>query len=741
MTIKKKPPFTFLYFTFLYFTVFSSLFAQKNFDTPSFDVQFVTKPQYKIDGVMNEPDWSNHLVAKDFWQYFPTDTLQAKAKTEVYMFYDEMYLYIAAKCFTVGKKFIIPSLKRDYRAGGNDNISFVFDTFNDQTNAFLFGLNPMGVMREALISNGGSDLQYFNAYWDNKWEGNSKMYDDYWTCELKIPLKTLRYKEGSVKWNFMSYRFDSQTNESSSWVRIPQNQLIFNLAFTGPMNFKKPLAKPGVNLAVIPYLRTGLASDFTKKPTKTTPQNGIGLDAKIAITSGMVLDLTVNPDFSTVEADRQIQNLTRFDISYSYPEQRLFFLENSDLFGNFGNQNITPFFSRRVGLATDTTTGLYTPNRILYGARLNGKLGDNWRIGVMNLQTDKDETKGISDANTTVAVVQRKLFSRSNISAILVNKQTLSPELNSQLSAYNRVGGLEYNLASKDNRWLGKLYYYHAFTPSKEIEKGSTGLFLTYNVPKFQLTWAQDWVGKDFEAEAGFVPRRDVFHIFPQAQLNFYPRGRLINKHNIGVSYEQFSMPKLGVTDESYALSWNPSFQNTSQLTISLIGNYTYLFGEFDPTRSGKTPLKLGTSYRYNNVQAMFFSNQRNKIGLIAQATAGQYFDGTIVSLSGAATYRLQPFGTLTGNFSFSQIKSTAGSSTLFLIGPRTDITFSKSVFWTTFLQYNSLSNNVNINSRLQWRFKPVSDFFLVYSDNYFADTFLVKNRAIIAKLTYWFNV
>ncbi len=740
MIAQKKPFFKFLFFLFFCFTAPSPLFAQKNFDTPSFDVKFISKPNYKIDGNMNEADWSKHLVAKDFWQYFPSDTLQAKAKTEIYMCYDETYLYMAAKCFTTGDKYIVPSLRRDYRAGGNDNISFVFDTFNDQTNAFLFGVNPLGVMREALISNGGSDIQYFNTYWDNKWEGNSKIYDNYWTCELKIPLKTLRYKEGSVKWNFMSYRFDSQTNESSSWVRIPQNQLIFNLAFTGPMNFEKPLAKPGANLAVIPYLRTGLATDFTKNPTKNTPQNGVGIDAKIAVTSGMVLDLTVNPDFSTVEADRQIQNLTRFDISYSYPEQRLFFLENADLFGGFGNQNVTPFFSRRVGLATDTTTGLFTPNRILYGARLNGKLDDNWRLGIMNVQTAKDESKGISDANTTVAVVQRKLFSRSNIAMILVNKQTLSPELNSQLLAYNRVGGLEYNLASKDNRWQGKAYYYQAFTPKQEIDKGSTGLFLTYNVPRFQLTWVQDWVGKGFDAEAGFVPRRDVFHIFPQAQLNFYPRGRLINRHNIGVSYEQFSMPNLGVTDQSYVLTWNPSFQNTSQLTINLTGNYTYLFSDFDPTRSGNKPLKVGTKYRYNNAQIMYFSDQRKRFGFMAQATVGQYFDGTIANVSGSGSYRFQPFGTLSANFSLSQIKSGAGTGTLFLIGPRADVTFTKSIFWTTFLQYNSLANNVNINSRLQWRFRPVSDFFLVYSDNYFADSFLVKNRVIIAKLTYWFN-
>ena len=119
----------------------------------------------------------------------------------------------------------------------------------------------------------------------------------------------------------------------------------------------------------------------------------------------------------------------------------------------------------------------------------------------------------------------------------------------------------------------------------------------------------------------------------------------------------------------------------------------------------------------------------------------GQNFDGAIASLTGAIIYRFQPYGTLNLNYSLSHITSSHGKGNLLLIGPRTDITFSRSLFWTTFFQYNNLTNNVNINSRIQWRFRPVSDFFLVYSDNYFADSFLVKNRAIIAKLTYWLNL
>lgn len=698
---------------------------------------------------MDENEWANYQVTDQFWQYFPLDSIRAQNRTELYMTYDENFLYVAAKCYTTGNKFIVPSFRRDYRATGNDNISFIFDTFQDKTNAFLFGMNPFGVMREALISNGGSDTQFFNTFWDNKWEGDSKIYDTYWTTEVKIPFRTVRYMEGSAAWNFMCYRFDSQTNEQSSWVRIPQNQLFFNLAFTGPMEFEKPLKKPGMNLAVIPYVRAGQATDFLKEPKGRSPQNSIGADLKVGITPGLILDATINPDFSTVEADRQIQNLTRFDISLSFPEQRQFFLENSDLFGTFGsqetylsglgNQNFTPFYSRRVGLELDTTTGTYTPIRILSGLRLNGKVSNNLRIGLLNVQTARDAERGISDANTTVAVVQQKVFSRSNITALFINKEVFNPTVSQ--NRYNRVAGLEYNMASPDNRWLGKLYYHQAFSPAVGSGKLSTGASLTRNMYRYQFVWNHYYIGENFEAEVGVVPRRNVFRVNPRFQLNFYPGNRIVNRFSLGTSYEEYRKFNSGLTDQAFGLIGDVTFQSSATLVWQVAHTYTILLADFDPTRSGNRPLRQGTDYRYTQARFDFISDRRKKISLEMQGVVGQNFNGSIASLTGALIYRFQPYGTLTLNYGLSRVTSSEGQGNLFLIGPRADVTFSKSLFWTTFFQYNNLTNNVNINSRLQWRFRPVSDFFLVYSDNYFSDNFMVKNRVLVAKLTYWFNL
>jgi hypothetical protein len=719
-----------------------SVFAQTDKFIPSpFTVKTISE-KIKVDGILEENVWKQGQTVGDFWQYFPKDSVKANHQTEIFMATDDKNLYIAAKCYSKGKDYIVTSNRRDFRAGGNDNISFIFDTFNDKTNAFMFGINAFGVMREALISNGGSDNNYFNLFWDNKWQGQSKIYDGYWTCEMAIPLSTLRFSEGSDRWNFLSYRFDTQTNETSSSVRIPQVQLIFNLAFMAPMHFEKPMRKTGANISLIPYIAAGSLRDFEKNNPSSGNRLTIGGDAKVAITSGLNLDLTINPDFSNVEADRQVTNLTRFDISY--PEQRQFFLENSDLFTNFGSENANPFFSRRIGIAQDSTSGLSVQNAINFGVRVSGKLNDNWRVGVMGVQSAEDKFKGISSTNYIVGAIQRKIFSRSNIAFIYVDKNSLNPEIGKVLNSYNRVAGLEYNLATIDNRWAGKLYHHLSYSSVNQNDNFSHGGNLTFFSRKFRFDWAHEWVGKGYNAEVGFVPRNDYLHIAPLARLNFYPNGKFINRYDIGSSYDVTSVAGYGISDRQISTGWNVTFQNTAKLFVLLANNYTFQYNyKFNPLRDNKESsiLPIGSSFTYNNLKLDYTSNQRKKVGLLMTGVIGEYYNGTIASFTGSASYRYQPFGSVTLNYTYNHITSPTAKNDIFLIGPKVDLTFTKSVFWTTFVQYNSQFDNLNINSRFQWRFAPVSDFFLVYTDNYNTFNGLAKNRAIFAKITYWFNV
>jgi hypothetical protein len=85
-------------------------------------------------------------------------------------------------------------------------------------------------------------------------------------------------------------------------------------------------------------------------------------------------------------------------------------------------------------------------------------------------------------------------------------------------------------------------------------------------------------------------------------------------------------------------------------------------------------------------------------------------------------------------------LPSPYSSANLFLIGPRLDLTFTDKLFLTTYVQYNNQIDNLNVNVRLQWRFAPVSDLFIVYSENSYPGNFQNKDRGLVIKISYWLN-
>jgi len=700
-----------------------------------------TDAEITIDGVLDEEVWQLATAATDFWQYFPTDSVISKYRTEVYMVYTEDKLYLAAKCYAPGSDYIIPSLKRDYSAGGNDNITFLFDPFNDGSNAFVFGMNPYGVRREALITEGGTNFSNWKSAWDNKWEGEAVIYDDYWTLEIAIPFKSLRYNSGSQNWRFNCYRFDTQSNEIMSWARVPRNQSIMNLAFMGNMKWEEPLKKSGTNISFIPYTSATYTRDHEGGSENGEFDFSLGGDAKIALTPGLNLDLTINPDFSQVEVDRQVTNLSRFEIFF--PERRQFFLENSDLFDGFGGNEINPFFSRRIGIVEDTATGRNILNPIIIGARLNGKIGEDWRVGLLNMTTANDHSNGLPVFNYTVAAVQRKVFSRSSVGAIFVNKQALEPSTD-LYDSYNRMFGIDYNLLSPDNKWVGKTFVHKVFLEDKARDTWAHGLRIEYRVRKFRAKWRHAYVGENYDPQVGFVRRKNFFRVAPEFGLFFYPGAGPINNYEVSIVSDFLYKPGFGKSDHNIFLKWNGTLRDGRRFRVALLHRYTYLFDEFDPTHSEDgIPLPDSSEYNDLSLSITYSSDRRKKFNYRLSTNVGEFFDGFRASIGGSTSYRFQPYGSISLDFNVNYIalNEPHPTTTLYLIGPRLDLTFTKKLFFSALVQYNSQIENLNINARLQWRFKPVSDFFLVYTDNYGTEGLGIRNRSIVAKVTYWLNL
>ncbi|PQB05153.1 DUF5916 domain-containing protein [Aureitalea marina] len=707
--------------------------------TKEVTVKYIDTP-ITLDGSLDEPAWEAVEPATDFWQYFPTDSVQSRNQSEIRFLFDDKNLYVGIKVNAIGNDYVVPSLRRDFRAGGSDNITLMFDTFNDGTNAFLFGTNPEGVRREALVSGGGTELRGFTTSWDTKWYAETVKYDGYYISEWIIPLFAFKFREGETRWRFNSYQFDTQDNERNTWINIPQNQFIFNLAYMGDMVFERPLGKNKSPISLIPYIN-GLAGQDLEGDDKFTDFK-FGGDAKFTIGSSLNLDLTVNPDFSQVEVDQQVTNLTRFEINL--PERRQFFIENSDLFADFGNaRNANPFFSRRIGIAQDTA-GNTIQNDIIAGARLSGKLNNNFRIGLLNVQTVSDEENEIPSNNNTVVALQQKVFSRSNISFLFVNRQATSDEdFLEPEEEYNRVVGLDYNLANADNSWNGKFYVHKAFTPGVDQDDWSTGFRLQYNSNTWRIRGSALYVGENFNSDLGFIRRKDILRADPQIEYLLFPKGSFINRHTFGIVPIGVWRPNedFKLADSNIILRWDAELRNTGQMSARIFNRYTYLFGEFDPSISDGIPLPAMTDYSYTSVQLEYRSDQRKVLSFRVNPTFGEFFNGNIITVQGEINYRAQPYFNLAIQARYDKIDlpQPYSDNDIWLIGPRIDVTFSKSIFWNTFIQYNSNIDNVGINSRLQWRFAPLSDLFLVYNDNYFTgDVFYPRFRTINLKVTYW---
>ena len=639
--------------------------------------------------------------------------------------------------------FIIPSLRRDFSAGGSDNITLLFDTFNDGTNAFIFGTNPYGIKREMLLSGGGSELRDFTMAWDTKWKCKTAIKEDHYIAEMIIPLSAFKYREGETKWRFNSYQFDTQDNERNTWVNIPQNQFIFNLAYMGEMIFEKPLGKSKTPVSIIPYVNTITAKDFENDVSQTDLK--FGGDAKFTIGNSLNLDLTINPDFSQVEVDQQVTNLTRFEISL--PERRQFFIENSDLFADFGNnRDSNPFFSRRIGIAQDAN-GNTIENNIIGGVRLSGKVNNNLRVGLLTMQTAEDIKNEIPTVNNSVITLQQKVFKRSNISVMFINKQaTKEYSFLTDEDKYNRIIGLDYRLASEDNTWVGKYFLHKSFSQGVKDKNYSAGFSTQYFDRDFNVRLSGVYVGDNYESDLGFLRRTDIFKITPKIERTFWPIESTIQKHSFSITPIFIWKPDLNFKNSDYTVisRWQAKFKNTGEFTAEMYNRFTYLFSAFDPTGTdGAIALPIDSSYKYTTVSLGYRSDKRKTLSYQIEPSIGTFFNGKKYSFEANLAWRIQPkfSGSLQINYDKINLPDPYPDASIWLIGPKVDLTFNKSIFWSTFIQYSSQQKNVGINTRLQWRFAPLSDLFIVYNDNYFSNGFAPRFKSLNLKLTYWLNI
>ncbi|MEY3433147.1 MAG: hypothetical protein RL131_1083, partial [Bacteroidota bacterium] len=312
------------------------------------------------------------------------------------------------------------------------------------------------------------------------------------------------------------------------------------------------------------------------------------------------------------------------------------------------------------------------------------------------------------------------------------------------INPYNRNIGLEYNLASSNNHWTGKVTFLKSFSKNVSKEDWIHAANLQYSTKYWLISWQQEYVGKNYNADVGFVPRKDYFRLAPGITRFFFVKNPKIASHSLKLESFSFFKSDFSFTENTTYLAYTLALRNQSTFTQWVSNDYVELLKPFDPTNIGKGFLPTGSKHQWNAIGNQFTSKPQQLLTYGFSTRFGGYFqNGRRTFLSADLGYRLQPYVSAAVSASYNQITMEApwNSTTFWLVGPRIDITFTNTIFFTTFLQYNNQAKNINVNTRFQWRYKPASDLFIVYTDNYYPAPFNVKNRALVLKFNYWWNL
>ncbi len=702
--------------------------------------------EIKVDGDLSETTWQTASVAKDFWLKWPRDGAPAPQQTEVRCAYDDRNLYIAVIAFDTTPNYVIQSLKRDVGYWDSDGFSVILDPANSAVNGYFFGISANGVQTEALLSNGNDDM---DRNWDNTWVVKTRTYPDRWTAEYAIPLRILRFKEGQTNWGINFIRNDLTNGLYSVWARIPFQFDALDLGWTGALNWSDSPKRTKGNYNIIPYATAAVSKDYEENKASETKPN-IGLDAKIGIGSGLNLDLTVNPDFSQIEIDEQIVNLTRFNIQL--PEKRTFFLENGDLFSNFGIPPIRPFFSRTIGLDSEGA-----PLPILGGLRLTGNLNADTRIGLMTMLTGK---QGDTPAREYTALAANyRVFGRSTISGYFLDRAEFNDSRELQKKQFSRNAGIELGFTSLNGKWSSWLTHHRSFKPEIAAQNwwGNSGF--QYRVRGF--SWVTDFthMGENYYADLGFEARIKNYDLvrdttlrigynfwFNNLSYQIFPKNKesKLNFIELGAEFFQVFNPDGSFNESSNNIELELNFKNTSSWSFKVNPNWadvpvSFKFDEEEDLE--KCPALPAGFYQYASAESEWNSDYRKPVFFGFSAGAGEFYNGKQWQAGAEITCRFQPIMNVALRAQYTQLDFPAPycDVEIFNITPRVEVFFAKNIWWTTFLQYNTQADNFNVNSRFQWRFRPMSDLFVVYTDNYAVEVFGVKNRALTAKLNWWF--
>jgi hypothetical protein len=655
-----------------------------------------------IDGVLDEGAWSGAAPLTGFVQYEPYEGTPASERTDVRILTDDEALYVGAWMFDQDPGgIIVGERRRDTNLGDSDAFLIVFDTYLDRQNGFAFGTNPGAIEYDGQVRGEGGA----NTSWDGSWTVATSQDEAGWYAEMRIPFSTLRYGAGEEQvWGVNITRYIRRKNEQVVWSPVPRQYGFYRLTEAGRLTQLQP--PPRRVTTVTPYV-LGAASRVPRVDPDVEYPREVGADAKIGVTQGLALDLTVNTDFAQVEADDQQLDLTRF--SLFFPEKRPFFLENADLFsvgldflpGRTSGRTAL-FHSRRIGVQS----GDQVP--IDWGSRLSGRAPLGMDVGMLYMRTAG--LTGLQDPTEwSVARVARELPNRSRVGAIFTSRSSLTgPDFGRTYGADGRIGLGE--------RWTFTTMAGFTEQPgvddSRHILSG-VGEFLSRN---WYIRVYHDRVGWNFDPQLGFIP----YNGFTESAL----RVERIERPATTTWWREFrihvrrtwSHDLTGFKELEFRhIHANLNFEDGSQLSPAVQWIEEGLRAPF--TLSGAGITVPAGSYKGWNSYGNFRTNPSAPLSFNGRWDLGRYLSGNRWGGQLGLSYRYGDIITSSVSVSHNRIRLPEGDFNTTLTRVALRYGFSANIFAQGIVQYSDQSGVWSGNLRFGWLDTAGTGLFVVYNE------------------------
>lgn len=686
-----------------------------------------------IDGVLDDAVWANAVVIKDLHQARPYENTEPVERSEFYVIYDNDAIYVGGyHGDSEPEKIVANQLIQDSNMSGEDRVTVVLDPFNDKRSGYAFTLNSNNVRRDGLFI---TPTEFYGD-WDGIWRGKASLTDDGWITEVAIPFKTLSFFSENDTWGLNVWREVGRTGERIAWVSHNRGT---NPSAAGELRGLSNMDS-GLGLDVVPSLSLRQLRDFEFGDTVYLIEPSLNVFYKV--TPSLNGSLTVNTDFSAVEADSRQVNLTRF--SLFFPEKRDFFLKEADIFefGRIGGrdnlieisrvqrENGRPFFSRRIGLSDDNM-----PVDLEYGGKLSGRLGQ-WNIGALAI---RQAAFGSIDATDVfVGRVTRNVLDESTIGVIMTNGDPTSNLNNSLLGVdfnYQNTG-LSAGRTVEAGAW-----YQQSDTEGLDGDDAAWGIRMRMpNTSGFRGGVYVKEIQSNFIPALGFVNRSGVRDYIGEFGYTHRPRGRYVRSIFAGIDARRVERLNGGL--ESSLVSFR--FLDISNHRGDRLQAKYRLKEEslVDPFEISTGVIVPSGSYSFEEYGVSISSSGHRKWSGSAEVFEGSDFDGDKLSIGGGLAWKPSKHFRLQGTYEFNDFELPQGNFIARLITFQTDIVFSDTFSWVNLMQYDNVSDNLGINSRVHWIPEAGREMYFVINHNLLdsTDGFKSAQSDITLKVNYTFR-